>query len=208
MRRRAANRERARLGRELHDGIVQGLIAVDMELEAARRRATGISADVLATFETVQVRLRSELASLRAVVNESRCRDLAPALLSQALSDVVWRFEQETEIPAAFASNLETAAIRLPRRVCGELVCILREAMANVRRHSHARNVWVEFTGDDMTFTLSIEDDGRGLIVGRPPTVIRERVDLIGGHLTLAPVTRGARLEITVPRTGPWRSAS
>jgi signal transduction histidine kinase len=208
MRRRAANRERARLGRELHDGIVQGLIAVDMQLEAGRRRATGISPDLLATFETAQVRLRSELANLRALLNEARCRDLAPALLTQALGDVAWRFEQETEIAAAFVTNMETAAIQLPRRVCGELVCILREALANVRRHSLARNVSVEFTGDDMSFMLSIEDDGRGLIVSRPPTVIRERVDLIGGRLTLAPVTRGARLEITVPRTGPWRSAS
>jgi signal transduction histidine kinase len=59
-----------------------------------------------------------------------------------------------------------------------------------------------------MTFTLSIEDDGRGLNVSRPPTVIRERVDLIGAQLILVPVTRGARLEIAVPRTGPWRNAS
>jgi signal transduction histidine kinase len=184
------------------------LIAVDMQLEAGRRRATGISPDLLATFETAQVALRSELANLRALLNEARCRDLAPALLTQALGDVAWRFEQENEIAAAFVTNMETAAIQLPRRVCGELVCILREALANVRRHSLARNVSVEFTGDDMSFMLSIEDDGRGLIVSRPPTVIRERVDLIGGRLTLAPVTRGARLEITVPRTGPWRSAS
>lgn len=205
MRRRAAEKERARLGRELHDGVMQGLISIDMQLEATLREA-GIDAGVMAqTINAVQARIRAELIDLGSLVEECRTNDIGPARLSQAIGEVVWRFNRSGDIAAACFTPPETEAIRLPRRVCSEIVRIVREALVNVRRHSGAHNVVVEFAGKSKEFTLTVTDDGTGLVGQRPPVIISERVHNIGGTLTLAPAPRGTRIVITIPREGPWK---
>ena len=89
---------------------------------------------------------------------------------------------------------------------------ILHEALVNVRRHSGARNVFVRLTAVNGDCRLSIDDDGCGFpFAGRfsqadldatrkGPLVIKERVRLLGGELTIeSDPGRGARLEIAVP---------
>ncbi len=82
-----------------------------------------------------------------------------------------------------YAAHLEGVAVRLPPRVCSELVSVVREALVNVARHSGAANVAVEFTSDARDFKLTITDDGRGFAVNRPPSVMRERLHSIGGRV-------------------------
>jgi signal transduction histidine kinase len=89
----------------------------------------------------------------------------------------------------------------------------------NVRRHSDARHVIVQFVCEDAEWKLYIEDDGQGMQtwgtapiaagfpIARRPAVIEERVQSIGGTLTLAPGA-GARLEIAIGRGGPWGTRS
>jgi signal transduction histidine kinase len=100
----------------------------------------------------------------------------------------------------------------MSQQVCCELVRIVQEALANVRKHSGARNVLVEFGQEKGRWELIVDDDGRGFnFTGRcghteldeeprGPSVIKERVRLLGGELVLvSDPRRGARLEITVP---------
>jgi signal transduction histidine kinase len=205
MRRRAAEKERARLGRELHDGVMQGLISVDMQLEAMLRESGRDAEHMAQTVAMVQARIRSELIDLGALIEECRTNDVGPGRLSQAIGEVVWRFNRCGDIAAACFTPPEDEAIRLPRRVCSEIVRIVREALVNVRRHSGAKNVVVEFARKNSEFTLTVTDDGTGLVGHRPPVIISERVHNIGGTLTLAPASRGTRIVITIPREGPWK---
>jgi signal transduction histidine kinase len=89
---------------------------------------------------------------------------------------------------------------------------IVHEALVNVRRHSGARNVFVRLAAVNGDCRLSIDDDGCGFpFVGRfsqadleasrkGPLVIKERVRLLGGQLTIeSDPGHGARLEIAVP---------
>jgi two-component system NarL family sensor kinase len=89
---------------------------------------------------------------------------------------------------------------------------IVHEALVNVRRHSGARNVFVRLATVNGDCRLSIDDDGCGfpftgrfsqadLEAGRKgPLVIKERVRLLGGQLTIeSDPGHGARLEIAVP---------
>lgn len=220
IRRRAAAQERARLGRELHDGIAQGLLSIDLDLDLLRRRAQHDPTGLAESIEQVQDRLRGEMAGLRLLLQRARSHDVDAYRLPDVIAEVVERFERETGIAAQHISTI--GDVCLPTRVCGEIVRIVQEALVNVRRHSGARRVRVEFeatTPDELT--LSIEDDGRGfrmlspsqslsnIRAVRPPAVINERVHSIGGRVRVtAPNDCGARLEITLPRNGPWTASA
>jgi signal transduction histidine kinase len=218
MRRLAAAQERARLGRELHDGVVQGLLAIEIQLDLIRRRAPQDGAGVKEQLAELQGRLRSEVTGLRTLLQQTRGSDLEGAQLPGVLDDIVGRFERESGIAATYVSDV--CDLRLPARVCGEIVRILQEALVNVQRHSGAHHVTVRFAGNPDRFELCIEDDGRGFVgktagpapatarAVRPPVVIHERAKSIGGSVRVAPAARGARLEITLPRRGPWTSST
>ena len=105
--------------------------------------------------------------------------------------------------------------VALPPHACREVAQILLEALINVRRHSGARNVFVRMATVNGDCRLSIDDDGCGFpFTGRwsqaelekgrrGPLVIKERVRLIGGELTIeSDPGQGARLEIAVPLSG------
>jgi signal transduction histidine kinase len=76
--------------------------------------------------------------------------------------------------------------------------------LTNVKRHSGARHVVValEATGDQLI--LGVEDDGIGFPLAMTPAIVGERVDAIGGTTHVIALERGARLEIRLPRKGPW----
>jgi two-component system nitrate/nitrite sensor histidine kinase NarX len=101
----------------------------------------------------------------------------------------------------------------MPARTCRELTRIVQEALVNVRKHSQAHQVVVRLFTDHNHWKLTIEDDGHGFdFSGRlsqaqldearkGPVVIKERVRLIDGELTIeSNPGRGSRLEITVPQ--------
>ncbi len=184
---------------------MQGLIAMDMQLEVMLRECRHDPVCMAETVNSVQNRIRAELMDLGALIEECRSNDVPASRLSETISEVVWRFNRSGEIAAACFVPCEKEVIRLPRRVCSELVRIVREALVNVRRHSAARNVVVEFTCNSSEYCLTVTDDGTGIVGRRPPVIINERVHNIGGTLTLAPASRGTRIVITIPREGPWK---
>jgi signal transduction histidine kinase len=101
----------------------------------------------------------------------------------------------------------------MPHPVFRELARIVQEALVNVRKHSQARQVLVRLGTKNGNWKVEIEDDGRGFpfegrlsqheleTTGKGPLVIKERVRLIAGELTIeSSPGRGSRLEITVPQ--------
>jgi signal transduction histidine kinase len=217
IRRRAAAHERARLGREIHDGVLQELAAIDVELELIRRQAAPPPEMLAARLADIQARVNGQVRELRHVAERARAYEVDPWRLSTALAEQVAKFSRDTGIRATFEPP--GGEVALPPRVCGEIVRIVQEALVNVRRHSGARHVMVQFACDDAEWKLCIEDDGQGMrtwgtapvAAGFPiawrPAVIEERVQSIGGTLTLASGA-GARLEIAIARGGPWGTRS
>jgi signal transduction histidine kinase len=215
LRHRAAARERARIARELHDGLVQGLANIDMELELIRTTVDPQANHMLQRLEHVQQRLRSESRELRTLLQRERSNDIDASRLPAVIEDIVERFGRDMNIHAKYVSQISD--IRLSPQVCGEIARIVQEALVNVRRHSGARHVVVSFTCARGEWRLSIEDDGRGFKAARgrtsatstrtvrPPSVIHERARSIGGTVrVVAPGRRGARLEIAAGRRTPW----
>jgi two-component system sensor histidine kinase DegS len=201
--------ERARVARELHDGAIQSLIAVEMQVDVLRRKAASEPEAVGEELEHIQHLLRDEVMALRELMQQMKPLDIAPRKLLEFLAVSIELFRRETGIAASFVTDLEE--VPLPPRVCRELARIVQEALTNVRRHSKARNAVVWFGREEGVWRLVIDDDGRGFdFVGRfshaqldhdrkGPVVIKERVRSIGAELTIESTPgRGARLEIAL----------
>lgn len=204
--------ERARAARELHDGVIQSLIGLEMHLDVLRRQAAAPPASMAEPLARIQALLRGEILNLRDLMLQMKPLELDPRRLQEFLVDLVERFRHETGIAAHFVSELEEIPLR--PRACSELGRIVQEALANVRKHSGARNVLVRVTAQDGWWKVVIDDDGRGFpFAGRfdqaaldaarvGPVVIKERLRSIGGQLTIeSSPQHGARLEIALPRT-------
>jgi two-component system nitrate/nitrite sensor histidine kinase NarX len=133
----------------------------------------------------------------------------------RVVSDTVERFQRETGIAARFVTDVEQP--EMPGKVCRELVRIVQEGLVNVRKHSHARHALVRLTESPDQWHLVMEDDGNGFPftgrlsqeqldqLGKGPMIIKERVGLIAGALTVESNPGvGTRLEIKVPRDGEF----
>lgn len=213
LRRRAGAAERARFARELHDGAVQSLIAVEMQVDVLRRQAETTPAVVGGELGRIQGLLREEVLKLRELMQQMKSIDVDARRFLSVVSDSVERFERETGISARFVTDIEK--LEMPDKVCRELLRIVQEGLVNVRKHSKARHVLVRLSSGFSQWSLTLEDDGKGFPfsgrltqdeldqMGKGPTIIKERVRLIAGALTVEsnPGT-GTRLEIKVPKDG------
>ena len=213
LRSRAGAAERARLVRELHDGAVQSLIGVEMQVDVLRRHApeAQLMRDEL---ERIQGLLREEVLKLRELMQEMKSTEVDARRLPGYLRDTVQRFQRETGIAAQFV--MDGDEIVLPSAVCRELARIAQEALVNVRKHSGAKQVIVQLLQEEGGWQLIVEDDGIGFPFsgrisqselegsGKAPAIIRERVRLIQADLTIeSKPGKGSRLEIFVPLAQP-----
>jgi signal transduction histidine kinase len=211
LRLRAGAVERARFARELHDGAVQSLIAVEMQVDVLRRQSPGKPGLVTEELARIQGLLREEVLKLRELMQQMKTLDVDSKRLLGLLSDTVERFQRETGISARFLSDLDE--LNMPQPVCRELARIVQEALVNVRKHSGARQVLVRLGSRNGAWHVLIEDDGQGFPFagrvsqaelddqGKGPLVIKERVRLIEGELTIeSNPGQGSRLEISVPQ--------
>ena len=213
LRRRAGAAERARFARELHDGAVQSLIAVEMQVDVLKRQAETTPAVVSGELGRIQGLLREEVLKLRELMQQMKSIDVDSRRFLSVVTDAVERFERETGISARFVTDIEK--LDMPDKVCRELLRIVQEGLVNVRKHSRARHALVRLGSSASQWSLTMEDDGKGFPfsgrvtqdelerMGKGPMIIKERVRLIAGTLTVesSPGT-GSRLEIKVPKGG------
>jgi signal transduction histidine kinase len=204
--------ERGRMARDLHDGVVQSLIGLKMQVTILRsRRADDNPAG--ASLEQIESMLDREIDDLRSLMFQLTPIDREPPELETLLGDLVEQFERATNISSRFVSALDGRQIAPHTR--RELAHILREALVNVRKHSGARHVLVSASADRTHCTLVVDDDGAGFdfegrLAGeeltqrrKGPRIIKERVRLIGGSLVVdSRPNVGARVAISVPHEG------
>jgi signal transduction histidine kinase len=209
LRARATAEERARVARELHDGAIQALLGIEMKVEALRRRSS--SSDMHVDLGDIQESLRHEVLALRELMQALRPIPLDTGdQLPDVLASIVERFRRDTGVPARFV--FAGGPVGLPAPTALEVVRIVQEALANVRKHSRARNVLVRLGGSQDGCAIVIEDDGTGLeFEGRltgdeldrrrlGPSIIKERARIAGAQLVIdSSRGTGTRIELTLP---------
>jgi nitrate/nitrite-specific signal transduction histidine kinase len=207
---RAGAAERARVARDIHDGIIQALIGLEMQVHVWRRHADP-GGDAAAKLGHIQDALRQQVLELRDLIHQIKPASCDPEHILEHLAGVVERFQRDTGISAHFVSTIKD--VTMTPRVCNEIARSVEEALVNVRKHSGARHVVVRAGATGLAWTFEVDDDGRGFeFAGRRsqaeldlerkgPVIIKERIHSIGGTLAIeSNPGRGARLEISVPR--------
>jgi signal transduction histidine kinase len=210
LRSRVGAAERARLARDLHDGIIQSLIGLEMQVDVWRRE-TGVDPSAASKLGQIQNALRAEVLDLRDLIQRVKAVSIDPRHVLDHLASLVERFQRDSGITAHFVSEIDD--LTLSPQVCEEVVRIVQEALVNARKHSGARNVLVRVGATDGEWTFEVDDDGRGFeFTGRRsqaeldlerkgPVIIKERVRTIGGRLTVqSDPGRGARVEVRLRR--------
>jgi len=212
LRTRAQSLERGRIAREMHDGVTQSLLGLEMEIAVLRRRAKAEAPEFDEDLARVHGIVRDEVVTVRELMEGIRVDDIGTGDLVQHLSGVVDRFSRSTGIAARFVSDGKPAP--LSHTVRRQIARIVHEALVNVRKHSGADRVLVRTDVDGSLWKVSIEDDGRGFSFAgrlsheefdaqhRGPRTIGERARIIGGIVTVESRPGfGARVEVAVPLT-------
>jgi signal transduction histidine kinase len=196
----AALEERARLAREIHDGLAQDLWYAKLK-HSRLAQMGGFTTDAKQLSDEVEGAIDNALAEARhAVAAMRQGAETGPLLdmLTRHVDDFADRF--------ALRAELSTDG-RIPEvgaRAQAELLRIVQEAMTNVRKHADATVVRVEVATNG-ELRLSVIDNGRGF---RPENVssgfglesMRQRAAVIGADLNVtSELQNGTRVELTMP---------
>lgn len=208
---RSQEDERARLSRDLHDGISQWLVSIKLQVESGIAKLAGSPAQA----DTARHSFDRAVTGLNDVLGEVRriSHDLRPALLDDlglvaALDRLTREFSEDSVVAVEFVATGSAGSLSEVRKTV--LFRIAQEALNNIRRHADASMVHVTLTGESTTVQLTISDNGRGfntaLIAQNPKRGIglrniHERVDAVGGCLLLSSSPQGTQLIATLPMT-------
>jgi signal transduction histidine kinase len=210
LRARAVESERSRISRDLHDGILQTLLSLNIQLDVLRHKFPWTPEQAGKELETLQKTVQQESAELRRMVTDLRPLRVESADLRELMLGYAERFRNE----AAMAVDLfiEDRNLRLPDRICRELFQIYRESLNNIKKHAKASHVVVKLGQDEAKVSLVVDDNGRGFsFSGRysseeldrlrlGPISIKERTRGVGGTLTVeSNPGHGARLTVEIP---------
>ena len=210
LRARAIEAERSRISRDLHDGILQTLLSIEIQLDVLRRRVTTHPEQVESGLASLQQTVRNESAELRHLVTDLRPLRVQSADLVDLMRGFGERFRNESTL--ALDLLVDSVDLHAPDRVCREIFQIYREALNNIKKHAKASHVVVKLSQDDSRLVLVVDDNGEGFsFAGRftgdeldrlrlGPISIKERTRTVGGVLTVeSNPGHGARLTIEVP---------
>lgn len=210
LRARTVEAERGRISHDLHDGILQTLLGLNLQLEVLRRKIAEIAPAPAEDLSGIQNTLRQEAQELRRMVNDLRPLRVGSADLLEMMRSFGERFRAESAIPLEVLT--EAIGAEVSDRVCRELFQIFREALHNIKKHAGATHVVVKLWQDESKVCLMVDDNGKGFsFAGRftsdeldrlrlGPISIKERTRSVGGTLTVeSNPGHGARLTVEVP---------
>jgi two-component system, NarL family, sensor kinase len=203
--------ERTRIAREIHDTLAQGLTAIALNIESAMHRLDSRPDQARERLERALAMARQNLEDARQSVLDLRTTPLAGKPLAEALAALGRAFTSETGVAVRVDAD---PGLQLPLRTEAELFRIAQEALTNVRKHAHAREVRLSLRRHGASLRLSVRDNGRGFSARRPSNDghgllgMRERAKLLGGRLQVSSTPgHGTRITARVPMPEPESAA-
>jgi signal transduction histidine kinase len=192
----SADQTRRRIERDLHDGVQQRLVSLELELRATQAAVPTQLPELGAQLARVAEGLGEALEELRELSH-----GIHPAILSEGgLGPALRALTRRSAVPVELDVHLET---RLPAPVEVAAYYVVAEALTNAAKHAHAAAARVDVRAADDRLRLSVGDDGVG---GADPARgsglvgLSDRVQALGGTITVhSPTGQGTRLLVDLP---------
>ena len=195
----AADDDRRRIERDLHDGAQQRLVALAVELGVARRLAAKDPASAAAALDHAHHEIKETLSELRDLVRGIHPAVLTDSGLDAALSALAARCPVPVKLEVPAPDSLVDAG---PAAQAAAYF-VTAEALTNVARHSGAQRAEIRAELVAGRLRLTVADDGRGgarALPGSGLEGLRDRVQALDGTFILeSPEGRGTRLTVEVP---------
>ena len=193
--------DRDRIGRDLHDLVIQRLFAVGLSLQSISHRVES---------PPLSERIDAAVHDLDATIKDIR-RSIFALGATEGSADIqteIARLVDRAATTLKFRPHLElTGPIRslVSEEVAPHLLAVLGEALSNAARHADASRIDVRVVAGD-SIELVVTDNGGGLPEQAREsglTNIRERADLLGGSCTVESSSQGTTISWSVPPGGP-----
>ena len=204
-------RERQRIGRDLHDGIIQSIYAAGLHLEQATAEAERSPEQTRDRIGTVMAELNRITGDIRSTIFDLRSGELESRDAEAIVLAVADELQAHTLVELAIGSE-GLYRPRLRPDQAEHLRHIVTEAFSNILRHAHASRVTVRMVCTQRRFTLEVRDDGAGFDPGIAPAArgrrggaqglanIRRRAELLEASFEIQSAPeRGTRLSLTMP---------
>ncbi len=210
---------RKKLARDLHDGPTQTIAAIAMRLNYIRivvREDTEEAMRELLQLEELARRttkeIRQMLFTLRPLILESQG-------LIAALEQLRQKINETDSLPIHLEADREAEKL-LTKDAKGAIFYIVEEAIANVRKHARAHNLWVRISRRGLNVVAEVEDDGQGFDVAALESDyasrgslgminLRERAILVKGKTVITSTPgQGTKVTVTVPVDIPEAAAT
>jgi signal transduction histidine kinase len=199
---RAILEERARLAREVHDGLTQELWLAKLQFGEIAEGLADRHPEFKGPIDDVRNALDSAIA-------EARLAIVALSASAEATSDFVATLRTYVEdvgdrLGVPVTTTISGDVPILPARTSAEVTRIVQEALTNVRKHAHATQALVKLESSSGTVRITVEDDGQGFDLNRQSpghglASMQERAAAIGGSVTFEQPGRGSRVVLAFP---------
>lgn len=192
----AAENERTRIGRELHDSVSQTIAGVRLQLENMR-----VPAEQRQTIQKIASSLSLVQTEIQTIV-----KDLRPAMLDELglLATLRW-FQEQAQDTIAIDLFFDLAEKDIPIRLRTPIYRIAQEATSNAIHHGKASTIHIQLNQEDGMINVFFEDDGSGFDPSWQPTGnglvnMRERVEAEQGELSIDSTPgRGCSIIVSLP---------
>ena len=193
----AAEDERRRIERDLHDGAQQRLVSVGLVLRHAQHQIASGSGDPAATLDGAVEQVVAVIAELREMAS-----GMSPSRLEHGLEAALVDLAERAR-PTPVAIDLATPVGRLPRPLETAAYFVACEALTNAIKHAGASQVVLGAARDDEVLRLTVHDDGGGgadLSLGTGLRGLADRVQEFGGAFRLdSPAGEGTTIAVEFP---------
>ena len=198
-----SERERRRIGQDLHDGLGQHLTGIELMTQALERKLETVSKEDAAQAARISEYVRDAIRQAKSLARGLSPVGLEANGLMSALQELTFSVRDIFRVNASFYAR--SPVLLTENSVATNLFRIAQEAMTNAVKHGSARNVQVEINQAAEEVRLSVKDDGCGFIPGANENgmglrLMAYRAGIIGGKLTVQSAEgRGTSVVCTAP---------
>lgn len=204
--------ERMRLGREIHDTLLQSLAGLALQLDGLEHSVAATDTRAHSQLGRVRAQIEAHIREVRQSIWDLRSPDPRPRGLVEALRDAV---RQLVGDGVSLEVDVAGTPRPCPERIEQQLLRIAREAVINAVRHGKAGSVRLKLAFDTRVLRLTVTDDGCGFdtaaVAGHAAThyglsAMRERAAAAGGSCTVTSRPgAGTEVSVRLPLLPWWR---